>query len=179
MDDPTERWLPITGYVGLYEVSDIGRVRSVLRTITRSDGKVKTFQGKILKPWINASGYAVVYLSRRGSQEPHLVHRLVLAAFTGACPEGQEGRHGPNGKLDNRASQLCYGTRRENMADKIRDGSSNRGERHGLAKLTADGVLDIRRRRADGERLEAIARRHGVSFQNVSLIVNRKAWSHI
>lgn len=62
----TERWLPVPGWEGFYEVSDYGNVRSVDRTITRSDGQKRRFKGKTLSPGTNRHGYPLVVLSRPG-----------------------------------------------------------------------------------------------------------------
>lgn len=118
MDEPThERWLPVVDWEGLYEVSDLGRVRS----LSRRGGNNRLYGGKILKPTpINKSGHLSVTLCRNDVDTKALVHRLVLAAFVGPCPEGQEGRHLDGDPSDNRLIRLAYGTRQQNMLD-IRD----------------------------------------------------------
>lgn len=179
MSEPTERWRAVAGWAGYYEVSDLGRVRSVNRTFTRSDGKVKTFQGKVLKPYVGDRGYESVTLCRQSRPAGYLVHVLVAVAFIGPCPAGQEVRHGPGGKLDNRASELCYGTRSQNVRDRTRDGQDNRGERSGHAKLTREAVSDIRARVAAGESHRVLAREYCVTFQNISMVVRRKTWAHV
>jgi hypothetical protein len=135
--------------------------------------------GRVLKLTKCPKGYLGVGLSRLGIEKSRQVHQLVAEAFIGPCPEGQEVRHGPNGKLDNRASQLCYGTRRDNKADQLRDGTLNRGELHGKHKLRDADIGDIRRRVAAGEVQRAIAREYGVCFQTICLIASRKTWRHI
>jgi hypothetical protein len=115
-------------------------------------------------------------LSRPGSREIHPVHILVLTAFAGPCPPGQEAWHGPDGKLDAGIANLCWGTRVQNFADRVRDGQDNRGERHYAHKLTAEQVLEIRRLCAAGQSRNTIAAQFGISFQHVSAIALRKAW---
>lgn len=118
MDDFThERWLPVVGWEDLYEVSDLGRVRSLRhRGIANPN---HWYGGKILKPQlVNDQGHLCVTLSRPGvHQKKALVHRLVMAAFAGPCPEGQEVRHLDGDPSDNRLIRLTYGTRQENMLD--------------------------------------------------------------
>lgn len=173
-----ERWLPVVGWPG-YEVSDLGRVRSVDRIVTGCDGKVQHLRGRVLRQvGPGANGYFTVGLSRGGIEKTRLVHQLVAAAFIGPCPPGQEVRHGPNGKLDNRASELCYGTRKENFQDRVRDGVINRGERNGHAKLTWEAVDDIRRRVAAGETQRTVAAHYGVHFATVSAVIVGKNWRH-
>lgn len=189
MGDPTERWLPVPGYEGLYEVSDLGRVRSLDREITdflpegryrtRPGRRVRRLKGRMLKPYIGKGSswnYPVVGLLRDGVEKSRLVHHLVLEAFIGPRPEGQEARHGPAGKTDASLANLCWGTRAENIADRLRDGQDNNGERGGRAKLTWEAIEDIRRRVAAGETQRSVARRYGVTFQNISIIVSGKTW---
>lgn len=169
MTDHTERWLPVTEYEGLYEVSDLGRVRSLPRNTTR---------GKILSSSLS-NGYPAVTLFRNGKRKRWLVHRLVLAAFTGPCPPGQEARHGPGGKLDERLENLCYGTRSENHLDKRRDGTSRCGEGNNKAKLTPDAVHEIRARAAEGVSQHVLASLFGVCQATISQVVRRKTWTHV
>jgi hypothetical protein len=177
----TEHWTPVTGYEGLYEVSDQGQVRSLKRLVRYIDGRLRTFPSCVLAQYTSGStrGYPFITLSRDNRQYPRPVHRLVLEAFQGACPEGMEALHGPGGKTDASLTNLRWGTRAENTGpDRVRDGQSNRGEKSGLAKLTWTQVCEIRERVAAGETQTAVARELGVSFQNVSMIVHRKTWRH-
>ncbi len=171
-----ERWLPVVGWEGLYEVSDLGRVRS----LPRRGGNNRIYGGQILKHYIGSGtrGYPVVGLSRDGVQGNHLVHRLVLGAFVGPCPEGQEARHGPAGKTDASLANLCFGTRSENIRDRVRDGQDQRGERYGGAKLTWAAVAEIRSRVAAGEQQTRLAREFGVSISAVWLVVHGHNWRY-
>jgi hypothetical protein len=113
-----ETWKPIPGYGG-YEASDMGRIRSIDRTL--ADGR--RLRGQLLKPRKGNRGYMTVKVTDdAGHKQTRTVHRLVLMTFTGPCPEGQETRHGPGGQLDNRLANLCYGTPAENAADKSVNG---------------------------------------------------------
>jgi NUMOD4 motif/HNH endonuclease len=168
--DEPERWLPVVGWEDLYLVSDFGRVRS----LPRIDSAGRTRAGRILSP--NLSGvdrnYASVQLCRSGDQRRFKIHRMVLEAFVGPCPEGMECRHGPGGSLDNRLVNLSWGTHLDNIGpDRLRDGTLPYGERSGGAKLSADDVAAIRRRRAAGETGASLAREYGVRNSQISRIV--------
>lgn len=76
-----EIWKDIDDYEGFYQVSNCGRVRSLTRTFTRSDGKVKTFKEKVLKQGTNPNGYKYVNLSIKSKAYSARVHRLVAEAF--------------------------------------------------------------------------------------------------
>ena len=166
-----ERWLPVVGWEGLYEVSDLGRVRSI-RRMTASGMR----GGAIRKLDLLEGRYLTVMLTDGARREHRLVHHLVLEAFVEPCPEGEETRHGPNGGLDNRLSQLCWGTKAENGADKIRDGVSHRGESHYRAKLTSAIVAECRKRAAEGESQTALAREFGVGQQCMGYAISGKNW---
>lgn len=105
-----EWWKPIPGYVGSYEVSDQGRVRSVDRWISNKRGPY-FIRGKLLSPSISNAGYLYLVLSSR----MWLVHRLVMLAFRGPCPKGREVLHLDAAKSNNKLRNLRYGTRSENL----------------------------------------------------------------
>lgn len=123
VDQSTEQWLPIVGYEGLYEVSDLGRVRNVEYIDAR--GSVRRERMKRLA--IDTSGHLQATLTKDGKKRRALVHRLVLEAFVGPCPDGMEGCHSPdpnpaNNSLDN----LRWDTHSENMRDTVRHGTNSR-----------------------------------------------------
>lgn len=174
MIDTTERWLPVPGYEGFYDVSDLGRVRSV-RHMTQAGWR----GGKILKQFTDGDGYLRVNLSRLGVVHGIPVHVLVLRAFAGEPEPGQQARHGRHGKLDNRLTELCWGTGLEQAEDKRRDGTMACGERQGNASLTIADILAIRVRRAAGELQQTLADEFRISQAHVSRIVLRQSWQHV
>jgi NUMOD4 motif/HNH endonuclease len=124
MPDSAERWLPVVGYEGYYEVSDQGRVRSLDRVIIDLGGRRKRPEaGRILSPVMDVRGhYLHVGLWRNGKPTTRPIHLLVIRAFIGPPPADMECLHGPNGKLDNRLSNLSYGTHSQNAQEMQRDG---------------------------------------------------------
>lgn len=128
---------------------------------------------------IGKAGYGMI--SAGGKQQ--YVHRIVCQAHHGDPPSGALALH----SCDNRAccnpNHLRWGTHLDNSADavarnRLRPGVSV-GEAHGLSKLTAESVRDIRERRARGEVLRSIAARHGVTISTVSEVARRKVWRHL
>jgi hypothetical protein len=85
-----------------------------------TDGSIVESGRGILTQKVGPKGYWYVYI--RSAQKTIESHRLIAAAFLGIRPKGIETRHGEGGKLDNRPTNLSYGTHRENMQDAIRDG---------------------------------------------------------
>lgn len=118
-----EIWKPIVGYEGLYEVSSWGRVRSLDRDVEYEGKMIRRRKGKILAQQSLKGGHLRVTLCREGKREHRLVHRLVLEAFEGPCPEGHEALHWNDDPTDNRwPENLRWGTRSENTFDKVRNG---------------------------------------------------------
>jgi len=171
-DSSAERWLPVTDYEDCYMVSNRGNVLSLPRK-----AHVGRWRGGPLKPTLNG-GYLRVSLSKGGQVTLRTVHSLVLEAFDPPRPTGCEGLHGPGGTLDNRwPENLRWGTPAENAADRLRDGTHQRGERQWRHKLTSDQVLEIRARKAAGESYQTLAGEFGVSRSAVMLCVTRRTWA--
>lgn len=115
-----ERWAPVLGHEGAYEVSDLGRVRSV----SRIDGAGRNWPGRILSPSPGGGEgrYLKVSLSRAGRTETHSIHRLVLRAFAGEPGVNGVVRHLNGISTDNRLVNMCWGTQTENNLDIVRHG---------------------------------------------------------
>lgn len=78
----SELWLPIIGFEGRYEVSNLGRVKSLERYEYKPNGKLHQHRiERILKPCKNRRGYSLVVLCKDGLKFPKLIHRLVAEAF--------------------------------------------------------------------------------------------------
>lgn len=119
-----EEWRPVVGYEGIYEVSSIGRVRSIDRIVPLRTGGVTFRKGRVLKTRKNPSGHVEVKLSRECRPKTKLVHQLVCIAFHGPRPDGEEVRHLNDTPDDNRRENPVWGTRVENIADRRINGIS-------------------------------------------------------
>lgn len=113
-----EEWKPVIGYEGIFEVSNYGRVRSLDRMITNSLGHTSRLQGRIRKLKTTSTGHQQVPLKVSNSTKWKAVHRLVLEAFQGACPEGMEGCHNDGNPAHNHIDNLRWDTRSNNAYDK-------------------------------------------------------------
>ena len=98
----TELWKDIEGYENLYQISTLGRVKSIYR------------YKKILKPNITYNGYERVNLANKKQYKKHFVHILVWTTFVGPIPEGMQVNHINENKKDNRLENLNLMTPKEN-----------------------------------------------------------------
>lgn len=117
-------WRAIPGYVGSYEVSDDGQVRSMARYVQMGRGKgyLRRIPESLRSLYVDKAGYMRVTLKRAGVAKSHLVHHLVLEAFVGPRPAGTECRHLNGQPSDNRLTNLQWVTSSENSYDVVRHG---------------------------------------------------------
>ena len=121
-----EEWRPVVGYEGLYEVSNLGNVKSLERMKWNGKGYQKIPE-RIMKLRKNNSGYLRVFLCKEGKMKSYLVHQLVATAFLENPMGYTEINHISEDKLDNMAKNLewvshkyncSYGTRNKRVAEK-------------------------------------------------------------
>ena len=145
--------------------------------IVSSEGRI----ARIKRPWTGPHGYVRAQSVRHdGAKVPTYAHQLVAEAFIGPKPDGCEIHHRDGDKTNNRATNLEYVTRRENMVLGSALGQVAKGEKHWKSKLTAERVKEIRRRYADGGVSQAaLAAEYGIHQTVVGGIVRRESWRHI
>lgn len=186
IDMTNEHWRSVSGYEGLYSVSNFGRVRSERRVIQeggRKDSwKPKSYvvKEKILKasPQITCGrGYHRVSLSKNSKIKYFFVHWLVAWAFIGPQERGVEIRHIDGNSRNNRLDNLCYGSKSDNMQDAKRHGTLPRWEDRPGAKLDRYKVVEICKRGLDGERAEDIAKDFGVNTGAVHQVWRGETWA--
>jgi hypothetical protein len=124
MNNQKEVWLPIKGYEGAYEVSNLGKVKSLDRLVNYRHGK-RRIKGFSLNPIIKPNGYLVVNLYKNSKLNQKNIHQLIAETFLNHIPNGHTlvVDHINNIKSDNRLENLQVITHRENMS-KDRSGVS-------------------------------------------------------
>lgn len=181
-----EEWRPVVGWEGLYEVSSLGRARSLDREIpmlVHYPGRAPFWRvtkkpGRLLKPGINSNGYPGIRLCRDNIGEFRLIYELVCIAFHGPRQPGKEVAHNNGIRTDSRACNLRWATQLENQADKVAHGNSSFGERSHTAKLTDEAIPEILQK-LRRMRIKDVAEQYGVSPQAIIAVRDGKAWKHI
>ena len=105
-----EVWKDIEGYEGLYQVSNLGRVKS----FDTKDKLGRIRKGRVLKPFRKKSGYLYVDLCRNGKRKSHSLHRLVAQAFIPNPENKPEVNHIDEDKTNNIVDNLGWSTRTDN-----------------------------------------------------------------
>lgn len=176
-----ESWRSVPGWKGFYEVSDLGRVRSLTRICQCYGGpnKKRRYIGRVLATY--GIKYPIVILSRPGGK-PHTynVHRLVMLAFEGPPPKGTQICHNNDNPQDNRLSNLRYDTCIANLADAKKNGKLKpaRGENTGSAKLRNKEVIKIRQLSLSLSG-RALARKFKVHHTTIQNILKGITWTHL
>jgi len=175
LDDQQEEWRVIQEFPN-YSVSDQGRVKRVISN--GNNAKV----GHILKPKKSRKGYCSVDLYQRGLKKTVKIHRIVLNAFTGSCPFGHEANHIDSDRSNNSLLNLEWITHPENVIHAYTYGHkvSQKGEKHGRAKLSNQDIFKIRSLLEYQALTQAeIAHIFEVHPNTIWRIKNRTHWRHI
>ena len=147
-----EIWKDIEGYEGLYQISNMGRVKSLERTVWDSRGYYKTVSEKIRKGYDNGHGYLRVTLCKDGKDKTCRINRLVAMAFIPNPDNLPEVNNKNEDKTDNRVENLewCsksynvnYGTRNKRIAEKIRGRKLSEEHKKKIGKKNSKPVFSV------------------------------------
>lgn len=177
----SEVWKDIPEYEGSYQVSNMGRVRSVDRLITYKDGRIQKHKGRVLKPSVNKTlGYEQLLLYNDNRHNKR-VHRLVLEAFKPHVNMNDlEVNHMDGNKLNNHLTNLEWVTARDNILHAHDIGLINiRGEDNPKAVLSNTDVLEILQRLDAGVSHRDIAFDYGVSKTCITYINTGLTWRSV
>ena len=176
-----EIWKPIPGYEGLYEVSNLGKVKSLPRNrFIKNTTYTYLSSEKILKLDIGKSNYYRTCLSENKKNKRFLVHRLVAMSFISNPENKPMVNHINSIRTDNRVENLEWCTHSENMIHGFNKGFCNppKGVINGQSKLTEKEVLEIRRLKNTMSQKQ-ISINFKVSLSTISEILLMKSWKHI
>lgn len=179
----SEIWKKVIGWEDLYEVSNSGRVRSLDRIIVKKNrhGSYSRclYKGRVLSPG-DTGGCLFIVLSRDSYTRKFTVHELVLEAFVCPRPPGLEGCHWDGNYKNNRVENLRWDTHKGNHQDRIRHGTSNRGEKNASAKLNPDKVREMRELYKTGKYSQnKLAKMYGLAKNYGRLVLKNITWKHV
>lgn len=177
--EEVEEWRPVIGFEDLYQVSNLGRVRSIATFLNQYSNIVPRQSPCLLKLHIDRTGYFTVCLYRNGTQANRRIHRLVLESFVGPRPDGCEGAHLDGSSTNNNMRNLAWVTPTENNWHKLTHGTHLYGEHHPSAKLNSEQVGMIRSLRQSGLSIAVLGQRYGVLPALISQICLRQIWKRL
>lgn len=169
-----EKWSDVEGYEGVYQVSNLGRVKSLPRLNKRGH----KISGCILKETVNSRGYSYVVFQDNRSK---VVHRLVAKAFVPNALEKPYVNHINGMKTDNRFSNLEWVSHAENITHAWESGlaKAHSGEKHHNAVLTNQEAEEIRILYKSKKHTHAdLADLFGVSESTIQKVVSNKTYKN-
>jgi hypothetical protein len=178
-----EIWRDIIEYEGLYQVSNLGNVKSIVGIRIDSRSRIYKLPLKVLKSQYDRYGYLHVSLYRQKKVKHKLIHRLVLEAFIGNCPKGNYANHKDGNRANNKLNNLEWCTPSENNLHAFR--VLNRkpvyvcGIKNANAKLTDDKIRYAKELRQKGFTFQKIADELGIAKSHAKRIIDGKSWGHI
>lgn len=174
-----EKWLPVVGYEGLYEVSNFGRIKSLRRAYTNSIGRVHHTKNIILAQSIS-NQYRCVTLCNHIKKNKR-VNVLVAQAFVPNPINKPQVNHKDGDKMNNTVWNLEWATSKENIRHSIEAGLKPKPENTKMAKLNEFKVKAIRRlfRVKPEVSKKAVADKLNMNTSTIYYILNKKLWPNI
>ena len=164
-----ERWVDIKGFEGLYQVSNMGNVRSVDRLVKQTSKRfsfVGMRKGRLLKQGVLNSGYKVVWLSNGNRKKAFTVHRLVANAFLKNDRNFSDVNHKDGDKTNNDAVNLEWCNRRYNVIHAYKKGLSTPRSRKQIICVELN---------SEYESVADASRKTGISRCSISHVINGRA----
>lgn len=166
----TEIFKDIQGYEGLYQISNTGKVKNIIRN-------------SILKPGIGTTGYYLVILCKNKVKKTSKVHRLVAKAFIENPDNLPFVNHKDSNRLNNHISNLEWCDNSGNMQHCFNKGRGKipvmNGTKNVNAKLNDELVIEMRRKFSNGVLRVRIAEEYGLSISTVCRVISKKLWAHV
>lgn len=164
-----EKWVDIRGYEGNYQISSLGRIKSINRIAPNG----QAFPERIMKQRIESTGYMGLTLWKNNKSKMHHTHRLLLDSFVENPFCKRVSNHKDGNKLNNDLSNLEWATYTENLKHAYKN-NLNSGRR----KLNWDTILDIRRMGKYIKNKSELARKFDVNHSTIQRILTFKTWNY-
>jgi hypothetical protein len=177
----TEIFKDIIGYEGLYQISNLGNVKSLEKKLKNGNGYAVRKE-IIMTPGKKENDYLFVYLCKNGSKKAFYVHRLVAIHYIPNPENKPEVNHKKSNKTDNRYFMLEWNTREENLVHSYKEGTRKPqfGSSNSAARLTENKVKKIREIYSLGETSQRkLAESFNVSHAIIHGVINKTRWSHV
>lgn len=167
---PDEIWGPIIDYEDYYEISNLGRIKSLDRTVVYTNrNRTQHYKSKLLTPSKNQDGYFKVSLNKDGKLDVKIIHRLVALAFIPNPENKPQINHIDGNKLNNCVDNLEWNTNIENL------NHSYLNNLNPNIKLSKDDVILIRNLHSLKIHTQAeIGKMFNVNKEHINSIVNNK-----
>lgn len=162
-----------------YSITKSGDVFSHRRRFGKGKGNgggvvIDPDYSRKMNPFFGHGRYVYVSISTKRGQRVIPVHLLLLDAFVGPRPAGQETRHLDGNPENNSLDNICYGTRKMNSEDRVRH-----GRQRGREILNRIQVVNIRSLREQGVAVTAIAKRHSISETCARDVINQRTYVNV
>ena len=168
-----EEWKDIKGFEGWYQVSNLGRVRSVERQI-KNNGTLQTYNSHILKPSITKKGYFYVVLYKQSKSKHKYIHRLIDEHFIENPEELPCVNHKDANKLNNNITNLEWCTYKQNIQHAYRNNLVDHSKQYKKVLDKTSGIIYCS--------IEEAARRTGKFPENISWscrCAKKSRWSFV
>lgn len=177
MESVREEWRPVVGHEGKFEVSNLGRVKSLSHEVRHWCGRMIPKPERIVTASRHSGGYRVVCL---GDGRKSYVHRLVAEAFIGQAATGQDVNHIDGDKSNNSLENLEYCNRLHNVRHAIATGlQDNAGEGNGMHRFTAEQISAAHQLMYRGATYVEVANAFGMSASHAESIAKGRCWRHL
>lgn len=171
-DKPSrEVWKDIIGYEGLYQVSNLGNVKSLGNSFSRKE--------RFLKLSPQSKGYLTVVLQKNATRKMVLVHRLVAEHFIDNTESKLQVNHINSDKTDNRVENLEWVSYRENLDHAINNNLTLKGEKNKNSKLKDNDVIEIHSLLQKGTTTKELSEFYKVSYSTIDSIRTNRYWKHL
>lgn len=181
-----EIWKDVKDYEGLYQVSNLGNVKSLDRIVETKNRKNYLRKGKVQKKSVNSFGYETVGFTVDSKTKIYRVHRLVALSFIENPENKPQINHIDGNKTNNNVNNLEWCTSSENQIHSVSTGLSNpsypvlKGSKNGRSLLKEEQVVEIRNKYIPYKySAKKLALEYNVSESCITHILNNTSWKNI